>query len=235
MIDLGSTEFVLAIPSRPEAELRRLSSSLFDSWEAYVGSSVSIPDYSLFLEIEEGSIKGRTTIAAAATALYVGIGLYGDFVSGLKTIHEQVSATSDYVTKQATRSFSCPPSSATTTKRGGSLGALHRLFVKVQRGELTPEDAMLRAEKILGEDAATEPGLMKNLVDALQNCPRYHQQSSLPFSDYPEESDAIQGPIPKTPRPSKPSPPVLGPPLHLRVEVWRESKSKRKQTRIFKL
>ncbi|OWW18065.1 hypothetical protein [Noviherbaspirillum denitrificans] len=181
MLDLGSTEFVLANPSYPEQELRRLSSSLFDSWEAFVDLSVTIPDYSLFLQVEEGSIKGRATIGAALTAFYFGIGNYGDFISGLKTIGEQVSATGDYLSEQAGQVFSCPPSRAASKKRGGSLAALQRLFVRVQKGELTPEEAMIRAETLLGDEAATEPDFMRELADALLKCPRYHQQQPLPY------------------------------------------------------
>lgn len=235
MLDLGSTEFVLAIPSFPEQELRRLSSSLFDSWESFVDISVTVPDYSLFLQVEEGSVKGRATIGAALAAVYFGIGNYGDFISGLKTIGEQVSATGDYLSEQAGRVFSCPPSRATLKKRGGSLAALQRLFVRVQKGELTPEEAMIRAENLLGDEAATEPGFMRELGDALLRCPRYHQQQPLPYLEGAEELDAMMESEPKTPRPSRPPAPVFGPPLQLRVEVWRESKNKRKHTRIIKL
>lgn len=235
MIDLGSTEFVLAIPSFPEEELRSRSSELFDSWEAFVGNSVSVPDYSLLLEVEEGSVKGRATIGAALAAFYFGIGNYGDFISGLKTIGEQVSATGDYLSQQAGRVFSCPPSRTTSKKRGGSPAALHRLFVRVQKGELTPEEAMIRAQNFLGDEASTEPDFMRELADALLKCPRYHQQQPLP---YLEQADELNPPMegePRTPRPSRSPSPVLGPPLQLRVEVWRESKNKRKQTRIIKL
>jgi hypothetical protein len=235
MVDLGSTEFVLGIPSFPEQELRRLSSSLFDSWEIYVDSSVSVPDYSLFLQVEEGSVKGRASIGAVLAAVYFGIGTYGDFISRLKTIGEQVSATGDYLSQQAARVFSCPPARATSKKRGGSLAALQRLFVRVQKGELTAEEAMLRAESLLGEEAAAEPGFMHDLADALLKCPRYHQQQPLPYLDQAEELDAPLDAVPKSPRLPKAPPPVLGPPLQLRVEVWRESKNKRKQTRITKL
>lgn len=234
MLDLGSTEFVFAIPSFPEQELRLLSSSLFDLWEAFVDVSVAVPDYSLFLQVEDGSVKGRATIGAALAAFYFGIGNYGDFISGLKTISEQVSDTGDYLSKQAGRVFSCPPSRAASKKRGGSLAALQRLFVRVQKGELTPEEAMMRAERLLGEEAATESGFMQDLADALLKCPRYHQQQPLPYLEQADELDALMEAEPKTPRSPKPPAPILGPPLQLRVEVWRESKNKRKQTRIFK-
>jgi hypothetical protein len=156
-------------------------------------------------------------------------------VSGVKTIHEQVSATSDYLTEQAKRVFACPPSRATPKKRGGSLAVLQRLFVRVQKGELTPEEAMIRAEKALGDGANAEPGFMKKLADALHSCPRYHQQQPIPFMADGEELDLPPQPVPHSPRPLKPTLPDLGPPLQLRVEVWRESKTKRKHTRVVKL
>ncbi|MDO8375107.1 MAG: hypothetical protein Q7T39_24515 [Polaromonas sp.] len=235
MLDLGSTEFVLAIPSVPEQELRRLSSSLFDSWESFVDSSVSVPDYSLFLQVEEGSVKGAATIGAVIGAIYLGVGSYGDFVSGVKTINEQVSATSDYLTEQASRLFSCPPSRASSKKRGGSLAALQRLFVRVQRGELSADQATIRAEKLLGDDASAEPGFMRKLAEAFRDCPLYHQQQPFPFLEQGEELGTLLDLPPQQPRPLKVPTTDLGPPLHLRVEVWRESKKKRKHTRIIKL
>jgi hypothetical protein len=106
--------------------------------------------------------------------------------------------------------------------------------VRVQKGELTPEEAMIRAESVLGDEANAEPKFMRMLADALQNCPRYHQQQPFPFLEQDGELETLIKP-PHAPRPSKPSPPELGPPLHYRVEVWRESKKKRKHTRIIKL
>ena len=94
MLDLGTTEFVLAIPSLPEAELKRLSTSLFDAWDGYVDTTLSLSDYSLFLQVEEGSVRGAAKMGALVGALYMTIGNYGDFVSGVKTIGEQISATS---------------------------------------------------------------------------------------------------------------------------------------------
>ena len=238
MLDLGSTEFVLAIPSFPEQDLRRISSSLFDSWEDFVDASVRVPDYSLFLQVEEGSVKGRARIGVALAALYLGIGNYGDFISGLKTIGEQVSATGDYLSENASYVFSCPPKRATAKKRGGSLAALQRLFVRVQKGELTPAQAMIRAETLLGEEAATEPGVMRELENALLKCPKFHQQHPFPYLEQLDELDTLleaEPKEPKAPQPSRPSGPVFGPPLRLRVEVWRESKNKQKQTRFVKL
>jgi hypothetical protein len=234
MLDLGSTEFNLAVPSVPGAELKRLSSSLFDSWEAYVGSALSLRDYSLFLQVEEGSVRGLARIGAAIGVLYMGIGNYGDFISGVTTIGQQVNATSEFLTERAGNVFSCPESQATTRKRGGTIAVIQRLFVRVQRGELTPEEASARAEALLGEESADEPGLLRELTNAFRGCPRYHEQQPLPFADGQEDADPFAHQLPQKPRAPR-SGPVLGPPLQLRVEVWRESKKKRKHTRLVNL
>ena len=108
MLDLGSTDFLLSVPSLPGPELARLSTSLFDSWELFVERQLSLPDYSLFLQVEEGSIKGVAKIVALLGVVNLGIGNYGDFISGVKTINEQLSATSEYLAEQAGYVFSCP-------------------------------------------------------------------------------------------------------------------------------
>ena len=151
MLDLGTTEFVLAIPSLPEAELKRLSTSLFDAWDGFADTALSLPDYSLFLQVEEGSVRGAAKMSALAGALYFAIGNYGDFVSGVKTIGEQISATSEFLSEHAKQTFNCPEAKATSRKRGGAVAGLQRLFVRVQKGELSPDDAIAYAEQLLGD------------------------------------------------------------------------------------
>ncbi len=234
MIDLGSTEFLLSVPSVPEPELADLSTSLFDSWDSYIDDALALPDYSLFLQVEEGSIKGAAKIGALLGAVYFGIGNYGDFISGVKTINEQLNATRDYLAEQAGRVFSCPDVSSSTRKRGGSLAALQRLFVNVQRGELTADEALRHAETLLGDESAAVPGFLRDLENSLRTCPRFPEQLSLPLGDQGE--DDLQR-LDDTRRPSRPPRPrpALGPPLQFRVEVWRESKKNRKQTRVIRL
>jgi hypothetical protein len=234
MVDLGNTEFHLAIPSFSEAELKRLSIRLFDSWESFAGDALSLPDYSLALQVEEGSVKGLAAVGAVLGAIYIGIGNYGDFVSGLKLINEQLAATSEYLRENAPTVFSCPPSRVTSNRRAGTMAALQRLFVKVQSGALTADEAMHRARVLLGAEAESAPGFLEELGRAFRNCPRFHEQQG--FSFLKQEDDVlVDQPLrPKGPRPPR-ARPDLGPPLQLRVEVWRESKRKRKQTRVVKL
>lgn len=234
MIDLGSTDFVFQVPSLPEAELERQSTSLFDSWESYVEGALAVPDYSLFLQVEEGSIKGVAKTGALLYAVYLGIGNYGAFISGLKTINEQLNAAREYLAEEAGRTFECESAKTSTRKRGGSLAALQRLFVRVQKGELTPSDAMVQAEMLLGSEVAEVPGFQRDLENALLTCPRFPEQLPLPLADLSDgdlqELLDSKGPS----RPARPKP-AVGPRLQFRVEVWRESKKKRKETRIVRL
>lgn len=237
MLDLGTTEFVLAIPSLPEAELKHLSTSLFDEWEGYVDTALSLPDYSLLLQVEEGSVCGAAKIGAVAGALYLAIGNYGDFISGVRTIGEQIAATGEFVAGQAKQVFNCPDAKATSRKRGGAVSGLQRLFVRVQKGELSPDEAMHLAERLLGDQQDEAPGLRKALKDAFRDCPRHHRQEPFPFLEGSDETlpstTALPGP-PSAPRDSRPRVEV-GPPLQLRVEVWRDSKKNRRKTRVVKL
>jgi hypothetical protein len=84
MIDLGATDFYIGVPSMPQHELETYSTRLFDEWEKYMEKALALPDHSLALEVDEGSVKGRGKIAAGLIALYLGIGQYSDFVSGLR-------------------------------------------------------------------------------------------------------------------------------------------------------
>jgi len=236
MLDLGTTEFILAVPSLPETQLKRLSTSLFDEWEGFVDTALSLPDYSLLLQVEEGSVRGVAKIGAVVGALYLGIGNYGDFISGVKTIGEQISATSEFLSEQAKQVFECPDAKATSRRRGGTISGLQRLFVRVQKGELSPDQAMELAERLLGDQRDQEPGFTQALANAFDDCPRYHKQDSLPFLE--RLDDAPPTPLvsapPSLPRESRQGV-QLGPPLQLRVEVWRDSKKKRRRTRVVKL
>lgn len=234
MIDLGSTDFLIQVPSLPEDELAQLSTSLFDSWESFVGDSLAVPDYSLFLQVEEGSIKGVATVGALLYAVYMGIGNYGSFISGLKTINEQLIAAREYLAEEADRTFPCSESKTLVKKRGGSLATLQRLFIKVQKGELTPDEAMIQAEAFLGNEAASVPGFQRDLEKALRTCPRFHEQLPLSLDEASEGDFQVLIDSKRPSRRSHPKP-VLGPSLQFRVEVWRESKNKRKETRVVRL
>lgn len=177
-------------------------------------------------------------VAASLTALYVGIATYGSFISGLRTIKEQVVTVSDYLVEKAEQQLGSDAGPPRVRKYGGTLGSLQRLFVKVQRGEISPEQATKEAELLLGENAEESPEFMNDLAKSLKTTPRFHQQIGFPFEEYDvfrtvaqiENNQKHDRPrTSRTPRaPGTPSPP---PASHLRVEVWRESKKHSKNFR----
>lgn len=231
MLDLGETEFRLAIPGIAAASLESLSNSLFDEWEQYVGQALSLSDYSLFLQIEEGSINGWGRIRAGASIFVAGITAYGGFVSGLDVIGKQLGASRDFLAEHARSIFSCPIDKATTRKSGGSPAYLQRLFARVQRGELTADEATLLAQNYLAEDAHEAPGLLDALAEAFKDCPKFPEQISLPLEQLGEVLIPQSAPrnFPSQPKPKKPE---LQHALKYRVEVWRDSKRNHKKSKI---
>lgn len=234
MIDLGTTDFFIGVPSMPRSEFREYSTRLFDEWEDYVSRNLELPDYSLALEVEEGSVKGVGRIAVVLGALYVGIGNYGDFIQGIQTIRNQVSSVGDYLAEQAGDPFKASAHETKVRKRSGSLGQLQRLFAKVQRREMTTEEAMLEAEALFGDEAAEAPGFMCDLQKSLEQTPLFHQQLALLPDATEQDLECGTGENRRKPRPS-PSLPAVPPSQHLRVEVWRDSKKGQRKIRVIQL
>lgn len=229
MIDIGATDFSFAVPHLSERELQRYSLQLFDLWESSVESTLLLPDYALLLEVEEGSIKGQGRIAVALAALYFGIGNYGSFISGLQIIRAQVATVSDYLAEQAGDQLGRGAGPAKVRKRSGTLGSLQRLFVKVQSGEITPEQATEEAKLLIGDDASDSPQFMVSLEQALHQAPKFHEQVPLHLEGAEE---APRDTSPEKERHRRPSIPYWPLPAQLRVEVWRESKKQKKNFRI---
>lgn len=231
MLDLGSTDFNLSIASVDKSQLETLSNSLFDEWDEYVDQALILPDYSLFLQVEEGSIIGRGKIMASAKALAIGITAYGGLMSGVDIVSNQLKATNRFLAEKAQIIFACPNSQAEVKKRGGAPAALQRLFGRVQRGELTPDEASIIAQSILGGEEPDIPGFFEVLSNAFHNCPNLPKQEKLPFDELVDEPPIELVTVNRAPKLPKRRTPDI-PPLHYRIEVWRESKGKRKQTKI---
>ena len=173
MIDIGNTDFLIAVRSLAKNDFEVYSNRLFDTWDNYIEKSLKVPDYSVSLQIEEGSIKGKGKIAVAIGALYFGIGNYGDFVSGLQTIRGQVSYLHSKLVESAALPFHSNNAQTTYRNSGGVLSHLNRLFQKVQKGELTAEQAMVEAERIIGDEANSSPEFMQKLNEALERAPKH--------------------------------------------------------------
>lgn len=232
MIEIGSTDFLLKVPSLPEKEFELYSSKLFDRWAENLEKSLSLTDYSIVLEIEEGSISGRAKIAAVAGAIYIGVANYGGFISGLQTIRSQISYVNNLLVENAQQPFDCSKKNVTIRNRGGALSRLQFLFHKVQKGTLTADEAMHHAMEIFGEEADDIPGLVEQLKKEFEGAPKYPEQLSLIESEYDECETNIEL---STKKPSKKRVPQPVPASQqFRIEIWRESKNGKKRVKVTK-
>lgn len=234
MIDLGATDFYIDVPSMPRHEFEIYSTNLFDEWEIYVEQALKLPDYSLALEVEEGSIKGGGRIAVALGALYFGIGNYGSFISGMQIIQGQINSIGDFLASRASIPFDPNGLKTKVKNHRGSLGRLQKIFIKVQQRQMTTEQAMLEAEAIFGDEAKDAPKFMADIQSSLEEIPLFAQQLILPLNTH-EQKVLIQS-IDKNrqPRPVRPKPetPIS---QQFRVEVWRDSKKEKRKVRVIRL
>lgn len=232
MIDIGLTDFLINVPSIPQDDFERYSTNLFDEWERSVEQHLILPDYAISLEVEEGSIKGLGKIGVVLGTLYFGIGEYGDFISGLQTIRSQVSYVSNALFESARSPFGCSNANAKVKRSGGSLSQLHRLFDKVQKGAMSPDEAIIEVERIFGEEAVNLPGFMSDLRSEFEKAPRYPEQLSLTDETW-EECNILPPPKKRSPTSSRPKP--IPPSQQYRIEIWRESKKEKKNVKVTKL
>lgn len=234
MIDIGSTNFLIGVPSLPPDEFELYSTKLFDEWDLAIERGLTLPDYSISLEIEEGSIKGAARIGVTLTALYIGIAQYGSFISGLKIIGEQISYVNSALFENAKAPFTCDERLTTSRKNGGTLSRLHRLFSKVQNGAMTPDQAILEAVKLLGQEADENPKFIQELKSSLENAPLDPVQLRL-IDDNPIECIESKILTPNKPtRLPRPKPDKIPIPQHYKVEIWRTSKKDKKQIKVTK-
>lgn len=231
MANIGATELYLGIPSLPRNDFEQYSTRLFDEWEGYVDSVLKLPDYSIALEVEEGSIKAVGRVAATLGFLYIGIGQYGSFINGLETIQNQVRDVGDYLADRAGAPFEGSKMKPRVNKRGESLARLQKLFVKVQRGEMTVDKAMKETEVIFGSELEDAPEFVSALKDSLEQTPLLPQQIRLPLVDADGNELIPERKGKREPRPSQPPQPA---PIseYYRVEMWRESKNGKRNVRV---
>src|SRR5688572_7035550 len=84
MIEIATVDFRLGAAPLGEQALRREATTLFDAWERRLNDELPLPDYAVYFELAEGSLNGKGKVAAAALAVYLAIGNFGDFVGGVR-------------------------------------------------------------------------------------------------------------------------------------------------------
>lgn len=184
------------------------------------------------MRIEEGSVKGLGKVAATLGALYIGLGQYGSFINSLQVIRSQIVTVTTALTDSASLGLPGATRAPKIRRSGAALAKLQTLFNKVQRGELSANDAMQEARALLGDDGAGSPDFMTALQSALEDAPRFPQQMPLPYELEDDEIVELDRPQ----RPPAPPQPRPAPSADLfRVDVWRDSKKSERHVTLVKL
>ncbi|MFT6914665.1 MAG: hypothetical protein ACJAWL_000961 [Motiliproteus sp.] len=232
MINIGTADFYLGVPSLPAEEFESYSTRLFDEWEVYVGDVLKLPDYYLALDVQEGSISAKSKIIVTTTALCGFLATYGSISSGVKHMYADVRAAGNYLGVRASAPFPEANVKPKIRNRGEALSKLQSLFIRVGNGSISVEEAMTLAEKLLGDGFKEVPEFMEKLKVSLENTP---SQMLLPIEG-PELQSNLRQKKGDEKKPANPKPRVqVIRPDQYRVEIWRESKRSKRNVRIRKV
>ncbi|NKW88876.1 hypothetical protein HGG65_04580 [Alteromonadaceae bacterium A_SAG4] len=231
MANICETNIYIGGQTLPRSDFENYSTTLFDEWYEFVATATNLADFSLSLDVEEGSIKASGKIVATLGVLYFGIGQYGSFISGLQTIHSQVVAAGNFLGNRAKLPFSTHKSQFKIRNNGQSLSQLRYLFRKVEQGKMSAEEAMIQSKIIFGDELDEAPEFKKALQKSLKETKLQPEQESFEFKgtdgellETPEKVKRERG----TPAPQQPLPP----PDQYRVEIWRESRKSKRNYRV---
>jgi len=233
MLDVVTTSFYIKAPLFEKEAFEQYSNELFDEWDWHVETHLSLSDYSVTLIVEEGSIKGAAKIGAAAGALYLAIGNYGSFIQGLQIMREQASYVTNALFDDAKHKFRCQSTRGNSKQSGGEIYYLKNLFERVQRGQVTPDQAVAEVQNRWGHDASNSPEFLRDLAQNLERAPRHPEQ--IPISEEFWQPCGEPTVPPRTPKPRRPTLPEAPLPQQYRIEIFRSRKGDSKKVKMTKL
>jgi len=137
MIDIVRASFVFDTPAPPEEDLIAYARRIFYKMDVAAEEFLPFDDYSLYLSVEEGSIKGFGKVGVWVGGLYFAIGAYGGFIQGVDTIKRQGSAVARAIVSAASSDEMVRHVPKGRTRvNAGAVSQLEGLFVKVRDREL---------------------------------------------------------------------------------------------------
>jgi hypothetical protein len=233
MLDVVTTSFYIKAPMFEREAFEKYSTELFDEWDRYVEKHLGLPEYAVTLVVEEGSIKGAARIGATLGALYLAIGNYGSFISGVQIIREQAGHITNALFDEAKNSFGCKSTRGNSKQSSGEIYYLKNLFERVQRGQVTPDQAVSEVQDRWGHEASNSPEFLQDLAQSLARAPRHPEQ--LPMVDEFWEPCGEQEALPPTLKPRRPPLPGAPIPQQYRIEIFRSKKGGQKKVKLTKL
>lgn len=219
MIDIARSYFYIDIPAPPEDDLVEYARRIFNEMDAAAEELLPFDDYSLYLAVEEGSLKGSSKVAVLATTLYFGIAQYGAFIQGLETIANQGRAVARAVATAASGDEMVQHVEKRHNRvDAGAVSRLERLFGKVRDREIGPEEATRQALEILDPTGEELPrDAQQEIASAFTSTKLNPEQLHLDLG-IEEQSAPSSAPAPRRRR-------QMPATQHLLVVIEREEKS----------
>lgn len=149
MIDIVRASFNFDTPAPPEDDLIAYARRVFDKMDAAAEGLLPFEDYSLYLAVEEGSVKGFGKVAVYASAFVTCVAQYGSFIQGLEIIKRQGNDVAQAIIRAASGDEMMQNIPIRTRVDAGKVARLKRLFVKVRDREIGPEEATQQALTVL--------------------------------------------------------------------------------------
>jgi len=202
MIDIVRASFNFDTPAPPEDYLVAYARRIFEEMDSAAEEYLSFDDYSLYLAVEEGSIKGLGKVAILASALYTAIAQYGSFIQAVEIIKRQGCVVAQAIVNAASRDQAVEQVLKRHTRTdAGAASRLKRLFEKVRDREIRPEEATLKALEILDPTGTELPhGAHREIAISMESIRKHPEQLSLELG-IPEEFDRQSAPSPRHKRP----------------------------------
>lgn len=232
MIPIGLTDIYLPDVTVPRVELESYTKALFEDWVEFVDATLALEDYAIALTVEDGSVKALGKFGVGLYALYIGIGQYGSFISGVQTLRAQLTQAGTYLSQRASIPFGADSQNMVIQRRGEALSSLEGIFRKVKAGHLSVEEAMLKAQEIFGETEVTEFYDRLEVALSDEQVAKGFDQLELD-QEVLGEKDRVREDVQGPDRQSPPKTPPI-PVDHFRVEMWRDSRQGRLNVRVMK-
>jgi hypothetical protein len=175
VISIGEATFHVEVAHIGDAALEEYARALFSGFDEST-AALPLEDFALYLDIEEGSIKGRGKILAAAAVLYVAIGEFGDFAQGVREIASVSRRVMSTFASDAPNMLGRPNTLVSKRTNAATLGKLEGLFAAVRSGALRPDEATRRAVELLGEDKELPETLQAEIEASVHRIVKNPQQ-----------------------------------------------------------
>lgn len=175
MLTIIDFEMVIEEHEPSSSELHQTAEELFRLVFAEVSRIFPPEEVSIGIFVESGSKKINLKVLLTVPGLIIAIGQYGEFKQGLREIVTDVSTVVELVQDKINADH--PEAPILVTDRPTLTSRLEELFRRVERGELTPEEAAELALALLkGEPGFEEETLRREFLERFRKAALHRER-----------------------------------------------------------